>query len=367
MDRQAGNINDSLINGDVFVNKIVDEIIQVYNGHYEQSESEDSSYTILRSSMKSVDKRLQYWKNMLHHRRILQRRLFHIKDECQEDISLDIDYHKHLYNRRFLDHAECNFTPSLCTAGSIKKLKNAMEMRGNATSKSEGKGPDFNNLEVIGRNRWHSTFFGYQSVHTISTLSTSAESMNMIVNVPQSLPDPSIVQKGTMTTTLSVLINGTSYCRHRPEYSPILERMFVCNPFEKSLRTIMRIENNGQRVLTFNWERSEFFAYNNTLFNTEEEVFVFDTEPFQLRSGEVREVLVLFRPSKVGITKQRWLLTTKPRIFFRCPMALTLNMHGRCRPPQEYLELMEYQMKVPIRFCRQLSVIQVHLKSPIRP
>lgn len=313
--------NVDLENGAPFVYKIVDDIFEIHEGHYKQSESQVISETASRSSKNSIDRRLKYWKDMLYQRRALQRRLSLSTGKQPDDILFNLDYRN-----------------------------------------------DFNELEVIGENRWHNTLIGRQSIHTISSLSKSQENGQIKNNVQNTSMTPySSKGRGTMMMTLSVLINGTSYCRHKPEFSPILEKMFVCNPYEKSLRTIMIIENNGQRTLTFNWKRSDFFAYNNTLFNTEEMVFVFDTEPFELRAGEVREVLVLFQPSTVGITKQRWLLTTKPRIFFRCPMALTLNMHGRCKPPQEYLELLEAQMEVPIRKCRQLSAVQEHLKPPIRP
>ncbi|KAM8711828.1 hypothetical protein ACLKA7_012351 [Drosophila subpalustris] len=375
MDRQIGDFNDAvgtsssnevLENRNVFATQLVDEIIQQYNGHYEQSDSQVNSETTLRSSEVFVDRRLQYWKNMLRQRRALQRRLCQSTGKNPQDILFNFDGEKRQAIRSILESS---------SADLMQKLQNWIEMLGDENKESVCNFkairnlikfcPDLKELTVVGENRWHNTVFGCQSMHTISSLSTSADNMQSIENPKRnSLPIKTV---GTMTTRLSVLINGTTYCRYSPEFSPMLERMFICNPYEHSLRTIMRIENNGQRLLNFNWERSDFFAYNNTLFNTEEEVFVFDTKPFQLRSGEVREVLVLFRPTTVGITKQRWLLTTNPRIFFRCPKALTLNMHGRCKPPQEYLELMECQMEVPIRHCRQLSVIQEHLKPPVRP
>lgn len=117
-----------------------------------------------------------------------------------------------------------------------------------------------------------------------------------------------------------------------------MERTFTCHPFQRHVRMVVRIENSGRTLLQCCWQRVHFFSNNRTLFRDATENFLFDTQPFQLRTGETRDVTILYQPRTVSIVKMRWLLCTRPRIFFRRPYGLTLNIHGRCTPPKEYLE-----------------------------
>ncbi|KAH8416066.1 hypothetical protein KR222_007461, partial [Zaprionus bogoriensis] len=313
-----------------------------------------------------VDKRLQYWKNMIRERRAMQNRLCRATQKEPDELLFTMKNWEQHTIKQILDRAEKpdhaatnrdielvgiprrTYKEMLGEESSGKKKWLGSQLLNDKITK-EFKSiedvlefcPDIDELEVIGVNRWRSLQCELESLRSISTLNSDKTQRIPEFTLANSMCFPSEMQ---LLPRLAVVINGTNYQRNRPEYSPMLERMFVCNPFEYCLKVIMRIENYGQQTLIFKWSRSDFFTSNFTLFNKDEDVFVFDNEPFQLATGEVREVSVLFRPLKVGIFKQRWMLTTKPRIFLSCPCALTLNMHGRCTPPQAYLELIESNM-----------------------
>ncbi|KAH8299980.1 hypothetical protein KR044_008033 [Drosophila immigrans] len=383
--------NEELQTGDHLVYNIVDDIFRLRHGQYEQSDSEVHSEPLPSSQKLIVDQRLQYWKDMLRQRRTLQQRLIRDSGKKPHNILFNLDY---LKEQTITRNLAC--TPDIDTNDSSfnksedfkSKRKNYIEIVGTprrvtleligderrssvvnkwsefphkngANEKKLNFAPNIQRLEAIGKNCWRAKVFGRDSMHTISSPTTSIKTWQTSPNSTQT--------RGTMTETLSVVINGTRFSRNDPDYSPILEKMFLCNPFEHNLRSIIVIANTGQQPINFYWKRSEFFAYNNTLLIGDGDEFVFDTEPFQLRSGEVHRVNVLFRPSKVGIIKQRWLLTTKPKIFHSYPCALTLNMHGRCKPPQEYLEQLEALMTVRSRQCRNVSKIYKQFKRTISP
>ncbi|KAH8371158.1 hypothetical protein KR093_006337 [Drosophila rubida] len=376
--------NGQLQTGEKLVHDIVDDIFEFRRYYYDGSNSEDTPESLPRSSKLFVDRRLKYWKNMLQQRRSLQSRLSKETGKQPQDILFTMDFRKEGTMKRALPCSyECGeknssnsddfkmkrgsyieivgtprrMTKELLSDGGgkssrVSKWTELSQRIRHCTHAADQFAPDIQRLEMIGKNIWSRVAFGHDSLHTISSPTTSSKKLSTSRRSTQT--------KSTMTATLSILINGTRYTLNDPDYSPILEKMFVCNPFEYHLRTIIIIENNGQRPINFFWKPSQFFAYNDSLFIGRGDEFIFDTMPFQLRSGEVHKVTILFRPITVGIVKQRWMLSTRPRIFHSFPCALTLNMHGRCKPPQEYLEHMESLMKVPNPNCPQVSVSQMH-------
>lgn len=396
----TADVND----GSHLINNIVDDIFQLQTCHYEESESQPELQSTLRSTPGFVDRRLKYWKDMIRQRRAEQLKLCLATGREPQQLLFNVSNREEHSIKRILDHVSrkerCTTIAGLVVdpmevtfakpqdyveiVGLPKKVSFALD--GGACTRSRWCDsqllvnrllekeadikkvmeycPEIDKLEVIGKHLWLRKPCERLSVHTISMVTPAVLSERALERSIESNASLKLKPLTTCTSKLAVLINGTTYRRYRPEYSPILERRFVCNPYERSLRTIMRIENNGQEAINFSWIRAEFFAYNNTLFNSPNEVFVFDTEPFLLRPGDVREVSVLFRPSKVGIVKQRWFLNTYPLIFFRCPCALTLNMHGRCTPPQEYLQLIEEYMQPTIRDCRGSTSAQLLRSVP---
>ncbi|XP_064540331.1 uncharacterized protein LOC135429791 [Drosophila montana] len=396
----TADVND----GNRLINKIVDDIFQLQQCHYEESDSQPELPSTPGSTPSFVDRRLKYWKDMIRQRRAKQLKLCLATGRQPQQLLLNVSNREEQSIKRILEHISrrdsCTTTAGLRVdpleitfakpqdyveiVGLPKQV--SLELDGAASTRSRWCDsqllasrllekeadikkvveycPDIDELELIGRNIWLRQLCERLSGHTISLLTPAVLSERALQISMGSNTSLKLKPVAAFASQLAVLINGTTYRRYRPEYSPILERRFVCNPYERSLRTIMRIENNGREAINFSWNRAEFFAYNNTLFNSPNEVFVFDTEPFLLRPGDVREVSVLFRPSKVGIVKQRWLLKTYPRIFFRCPCALTLNMHGRCTPPLEYLQLIGEYTHPTIRDCRKSATVE-QLPTPI--
>lgn len=388
--------DDSSIDGNRLALEIVDNLVPQ---NYNESGSTDGSFFKKRYPT-SVDKRLIYWKNMIHKRRAMQRRLCMATGKNPEELLLNADCRTHRTMQRILDRADQGKRSSRDLLDLVGVPREAnRELLGVVTNRNVIKRkwlesqdllqnissrfpqienvlefcPDFDELEVIGKALLVHCKFHVESFHSISTLN-SQESCRVHLSLPPTSEHhceakPLLNPEERPSLKLAVLINGTTYQVGRPEFSPILERRFVCNPFEYSYRVIMRIENNGIQTLSFRWKRSEFFAYNDSLFNTDRAAFVFDTEPFNLAAGAFREVSVLFRPRKVGIIKQRWLLTTYPCIFMGFPRALTLNMHGRCKPPQEYLEAIEAHVilrKQPVNaFHKKITRQGLDLGEPV--
>lgn len=373
--------NGSSVDGDRLAFEIVDNILPKQSSCYYYDDSDSSSDWVNdKSKPTHVDKRLLYWKNMIRQRRAMQRRLCAATGKKPDELLLNADCREHKTIESLLDRAEQvdQETRDHYNIVGVPKEANR-ELLGVVSRRNVIKRkwlesqdltqkirsefpnikniiefcPDFDELEVIGKARWQRGHCQQESVYSVSTLN-SESCINVSLNLPMN-SEPiklSNTEDRTSLLKLAVSINGTTYQVDRPEYSPILERVFVCNPYEYSSRVVMRIENNGLQTLGFKWKRSEFFAYNDSLFNHDCAAFVFDTEPFQLVSGAFREVTVLFRPRKVGIIKQRWLLMTKPHIFRGFFRALTLNMHGRCKPPQEYLEAIEALLTINTKAAR---------------
>ncbi|XP_068147449.1 uncharacterized protein [Drosophila tropicalis] len=285
---------------------IVDELFDQHD-----SDSLVAPHQSIRSSGSYVDQRLKYWKMMLRQRRALQRKLKLATGKQSEQLL-------------------CNHPTS------ISNIERVLEFY-----------PNTNNLEVVGKGIHVRPRGKFETLQSISSSTLRTESAPNIDNANSQMSTPTSIGVRSFRSRLleenldiALLINGMPYKPHSPEFSPNMERMFVCNPFENILRIVMRIENVGREAIRFSWMQADFFAYNSTLFEMLDDEFFFDTSPFQLRFGETREVSVLFRPRKVSIVKQRWLLMTRPRIFFHRPCALTLNMHGRCTPSSEYSKLL---------------------------
>lgn len=393
--------DNSSIDGNRLTLEIVDNLLSKepicysYNDSGSTESLQANFYT--KRNPTRVDRRLLYWKNMIHQRRAMQRRLCLATAKKPQELLLNADCREYKTIQRILDRAEQDPQSSrepmelvgvpreanrelldVVTKRNVIKRKwlESQDLRQKISNMfPQIKDilefcPDFNELEVIGKALLVHCKCHMQTLYSISTLN-SQDSLRLTLNTPITPIPLSNPEDKPSLLKLAVLINGTTYQVGKPEFSPILERRFVCNPYEYSYRVIMRIENNGLQTLSFKWKRSEFFAYNDSLFNTDRAAFVFDTEPFQLVSGAFREVSVLFRPRKVGIIKQRWLLTTSPRIFMGFPSALTLNMHGRCKPPQEYLEAIEAHVTLseqPVHPLHKKSTTQGSgLKEPITP
>uniref|UniRef100_B4MPY4 GK19404 n=2 Tax=Drosophila willistoni TaxID=7260 RepID=B4MPY4_DROWI len=350
---------------------IVDELFGQHD-----SESLVAPQRSIPSSESYVDQRLKYWKMMLRQRRALQRKLRLATGKQPEELLFNhptsIEHSSKEQMKRLLDQAKrIDRKEAVEIVGLPRRA--ATELLGTESAKSVVKSkwlqsklledhveeqlsnikrvlefyPDTNNLEVVGKGihvRPTGKFETCQSISSSTLTTETAPTLNDTISQMSTATSIGVRSYRSRfleeNLDIALLINGMPYKPQSPEFSPNMERMFVCNPFENILRTVMRIENVGRVAIRFSWMQADFFAYNSTLFEMLDDEFIFDTSPFQLRFGETREVSVLFRPRKVSIVKQRWLLMTRPRIFCHRPCALTLNMHGRCTPSPEYTKLL---------------------------
>ncbi|KAH8320720.1 hypothetical protein KR067_007595 [Drosophila pandora] len=292
-------------------NDIIDDLLTRHpkEGHYEESYSWHEPSLARSRSKCSVDRRLEYWKNMLIQRRALQERL----------------------------RSQTGRGPAQMLHNRPQGPEDFLEIVGvpQGTPASAPREKD----EV----RFSDLFQGF------SDLDLGLDSCSFVSKTESLLLQQRSGSRVGMGESLSlkcvdaspdlcIRINGIAYKPGTPEFSPTVERTFTCHPFQRHVRMVVRIENSGRSLLHCCWQRVNFFSNNRTLLRDGSNNFLFDTQAFQLRTGESREVTMLYQPRTVSIVKMRWLLYTRPRIFFRRPYGLTLNIHGRCTPPKEYLE-----------------------------
>ncbi|XP_017078250.1 uncharacterized protein LOC108112645 [Drosophila eugracilis] len=329
---------------DDLANDLIKNIFRKYpeRGLHEESSSYASSCSSLpREKCKSkVDRRLDYWKNMLAQRRELQERLRRQLGRTPEQMILN---HQGKAGSRSDKGLVEVVGLSIHCASELqdgdKPQKDDQELFRESKHK-------ICNLEVVGRKSKDCQEARFSVPRArISKLSLS---FGEVAHSTQPANGP------------GVRINGINYLPHAPELSPAMDRMFTSHPFQRHLRTIVRIENIGNQELRFNWREVNFFSNNDTLMEADPEDFVFDVRPFALLPGEFRDITVLYQPRCVAIVKQRWQLLTRPRIFFCRPSAFTLNLNGRCTPPKEYLDRLRME-KLPVMPNEPRTELEQHI------
>ncbi|XP_034657213.1 uncharacterized protein LOC117894337 [Drosophila subobscura] len=398
---------------------ILDDIFNqhLHLGNFQDSDSASEFVGVSQKSASStkstVDQRLEYWKHTLRQRRMLQKRLRRATGKEPEQMLSNhptcIDHRDRETIKRILDQARSRdptqnkATPPLAALHPYAALlapqrdfveiigipgQIASELLGADDSKNFPRSnwmssqlladrieeefpniqrvlefyPSIKNLEIVRKRRLGSSPVDHESLGAITDSSVIFKSdLNLAeTTVLTKLNTGCKCQHGC--TGVCILINGMHYKPHVPEFSPILERTFCCYPYKHHLRTVMRIENSGTEVIRFTWMRVSSFAYNDTLFDAKDNEFIFDDSAFLLKPGEIHDVSVMFKPRMVAIVKQRWLLAMCPRFFFFRPCALTLNLHGRCSPSKEYLDLLENQIVIS---KRSSASFLLHLALPL--
>ncbi|KAH8347924.1 hypothetical protein KR084_002405 [Drosophila pseudotakahashii] len=327
---------------DGLANDLIDKIMREHTerGVHHQSSSHASSSSFPPEKCKSkVDDRLNYWKNMLIQRRALQKRLRSQLGRTPEQMILN--HQGKMVSRSVRGFVKIVGLPS----HSVAKLlgRESPEEKEDYEDSLTVLPPKICNLEVVGRKYKDCREAIVDVPHLINTIGDTStelirssgggvgEVIQPIQTIQQSVTGP------------GVRISGIHYWPHVHEFSPIVDRTFISHPFQRHLRTIVRIENCGNQQLHFTWRQVNFFSNNDTLMEADSDDFVFDVDPFILLPGEFRDVTVLYQPRCVAIVKQRWMLLTRPRIFFCRPSGLILNLNGRCTPPKEYLDRLKLE------------------------
>ncbi|XP_017129267.1 uncharacterized protein LOC108147348 [Drosophila elegans] len=317
--------SENIIQTEGLGNDLIDNILKEHaeRGLHHESDSIASS-CLGPSSGKcrtKVDRRLEYWKNMIVQRRALQERLRNQVGRIPE---------KMIFNR------QGNVVRVFGETVGLPR-HSAAELLGGKDPKEEDDNeglPKISSLEVLGR-RYQDCQKALLTVPypkvTYNDRSVELFKSSGGDEVQQSPIEP------------SVRINGVHYWPRVPAFSPLADRTFTCHPFQRHLRSIVRIENSGSQEVQFSWRQVNFFSGNDTLMEACSGDFVFDVGPFMLSPGEFRDVTVLYQPRFVAIVKQRWLLCTRPRIFLCRPYGFTLNLNGRCTPPKEYLDRLQLE------------------------
>lgn len=291
--------SDGSVHPDGLANDLVKDILRNHPErglHAESDSTEPPSWVVCSAESKSrVDRRLEYWKNMLAQRRALQQRLRRQMGRAPQQMMLP--------------------RPSLAKSLAVSGFKEGVGLPRHSLTQAE-----VMELEPLSKAPKEDLF----------------QQEELDVKIQESEGEP--VKCGDCCTGLCVRINGMHYRPKVPEFPPIVETYFICDPFQRLLRTVIRIENSGCHKLHFSWRMTQFFPNNDTLFKAEPGDFVFDTDSFLLAPGAVRDVSVLYQPRCVAIVKQRWLLVPRPQLFLCRPCGITLNLHGCCTAPKEFLE-----------------------------
>ncbi|KAH8284915.1 hypothetical protein KR054_002724 [Drosophila jambulina] len=290
---RADSSEDS-VHPDGLANYLVEDIIRKHTErglHEESSCTEPSCWSASPAKSRSrVDQRLEYWKNMLVRRRALQQKL-------RRQVGRD---------------------PQPRTLSQPSSTGNVVD----SCFQEDG---GHLSAELLG---WEPPCEKLKEDHSLGHLEEDEKIRELQVEHTRC----------DCSSGLCVRINGVYFRPTVPEFPPIVEPYFICDPFQRLLRTVIRIENCGNFELHFIWLRTEFFSNNDTLFRPEPGDFVFDSDPFFLAPGDIRDVSVLYQPRCVAVVKQSWLLVPRPQIFFSRPCGITLNIHGCCTAPKEYLE-----------------------------
>nr|XP_017001523.2 uncharacterized protein LOC108060367 [Drosophila takahashii] len=342
--------SEDSIHPDGLANDLIDEIMRdhtVRGVHHESSSFASSSSFPPEKCKSNVEHRLHYWKNMLIQRRALQERLR--SQLCRTPEQMILNHQGKIVNRSVKGLVEIVGLPSHLAAELLgRESPEEIEDYEDSSTISP---PKICNLEVVGRR--------YKDVPDL--INTIGDTSNELIRSSGGGGGEVIQPIQTIQQSVTgpgVRINGNHYWPHVQEFSPIVDRTFISNPFQRHLRTIVRIENCGNQQLHFTWRKVNFFSNNDTLMEADSDDFVFDVAPFILLPGEFRDVTVLYQPRYVAIVKQRWMLLTRPRIFFCRPSGFILNLNGRCTPPKEYLDRLKLE-KLQVTVCEP----RVHLKQ----
>ncbi|XP_016940865.3 uncharacterized protein [Drosophila suzukii] len=330
--------SEGSVHPDGLANEVIDNILREHPGRglYEESSSFGSSISFpSRKSKAKVDRRMDYWKNMIIQRRALQERLRNQLGRTPEEMLLN-------HQGKVVSHSVKGFveTVGLPRHSAAELLGRENPKEGEEDDCSTELPPKICNLEVVSR-KYKKYCHDVDVPRPIANVKNTSTALSRSSGGGEVVQPIQAIQQSA--TGPGVRINGIHYWPHAPEFSPIVDRTFTSHPFQRHLRTIVRIENCGNQVLRFFWRQVNYFSNNDTLMEPDSGDFVFDVASFMLFPGELREVTVLYQPRYVAIVKQRWLLLTTPRIFFCRPAGFTLNLNGRCTPPKEYLDRLKME------------------------
>ncbi|XP_034108916.1 uncharacterized protein LOC117571056 [Drosophila albomicans] len=138
---------------------------------------------------------------------------------------------------------------------------------------------------------------------------------------------------------IGLKINGKDYIVEDKPFTDCFEMItkFKCDPFQKRIKHILQLTNIGKQTLSFNWQQGVYFYNRPTLLLAQDDEFLFDTDSFRLTHGQSYNLIVMYQPRKVRMAMELWRLQSDPKIFCSNQGSLQLRFHGRCTPPQEYM------------------------------
>lgn len=165
---------------------------------------------------------------------------------------------------------------------------------------------------------------------------------------------PVIIEKPSKNL---IRINGCVYGFGDIEgpLSSDLQIFFQCDPFQRMRKTIVHLENIGNKFVMVRWQQNTLYSRELNQHQASNFEFVFDTQSFILVPGNQRRIDVMYNPMVVGIKKQSWTLNLQ-RSSFCGVRRINIRFHGICTEPSCYLQRINHdQQSVISKRHRQIA------------
>ncbi|XP_068146330.1 uncharacterized protein [Drosophila tropicalis] len=206
--------------------------------------------------------------------------------------------------------------------------------------------PDVENLEVVGNNMLYDDEsdiekLSYSSLYSIS--SSTKESVNSEMQETEEQQD--VKEEKPDIIRLGLKIND-KVCVHSNKQSArsiSFEINFECEPYERVLKEVLRLENIGSQLISCHWISLEYYKRNATFLAANSDCFAFDRDHFILFPGDIRVCKAIYQPRHCSLHKQRWELKIFPNVFCIKRDTIVVKLHGKCVPALEYIESVNKQ------------------------
>lgn len=211
--------------------------------------------------------------------------------------------------------------------------------------------PDIEHLEIIGESLQrphvleHNSEIQLLKEETIKHFSSSDSSeCGEAIEKPQELiEEQPLIEYG-------IKINDQTFilASKRSSKTVNVDMNFICEPFEKVIKRVLRLENIGKKVLNLEWAHRSYYEKTGALLKPHDDDFIFNRKPFRLISGEVYDVVMQFQPRKVNICKEKWVIKIDPQFFCRKMDGVVVKLSGYCTPPPEYTRKLNEMQRLVI-------------------
>ncbi|XP_002063188.2 uncharacterized protein LOC6640273 [Drosophila willistoni] len=212
--------------------------------------------------------------------------------------------------------------------------------------------PDVENLQVVGNNVFDPIFedddekdiekLAHSSLYSIS----SSTKESVISEMQEAEEQQDVEEEKPPIIRLGLKINDKVFVHSKKQSacSVSFEINFECEPYERVLKEVLRLENIGTELISCHWISPEYYKRNASFLAANNDCFTFDREHFILFPGDIRVTKVMYQPRRCSLQKQRWDLRIFPNIFCIKRDTVVVKLHGKCVPAREYIEKVNRQI-----------------------